>query len=200
MKVDNGETIVSVVSNISAQILLAGAQEILGVEGVETIMERLPVAVVSIAKAGPFLHELQVLYGKSGGYGLELRIGRSVFHHGLKHLGGEAGFRGAEFRLLPAPRRLEYGLQTLARMIGDEFNSVIAVSDEDAHWLWRMALPSNFAGRKSVRPCYLVAGMLQEFTAWAGGGRFYRVVETECQSSGYPACVYQIEKKPLDLG
>jgi predicted hydrocarbon binding protein len=46
--------------------------------------------------------------------------------------------------------------------------------------------------------CYLIAGLLQEFTTWADGGRFYRIMETECRGNGSQACLYRIEKKPLD--
>ncbi|RPJ46775.1 MAG: hypothetical protein EHM21_08500 [Chloroflexi bacterium] len=205
------KTVVSADSQVTAQILLAGAQEILGTEGMRKIIERLSSGAgspkdmspgweekISLAQAGPFLRELETLYGATGGRGLALRIGRAVFHYGLKHLGEQAGFRKTEFRLLPAPRRLDNGLRTLARIVGDECNSSVAVSDEGTHWLWRMDRRPNDPGPQMGDPCYLIAGLLQEFTAWAGGGRFYRVVETECQAAGCPACVYQIEKKPLD--
>lgn len=154
---------------------------------------------LSITQAGPFLRELEAIYGTSGGRGLALRIGRATFRYGLKHFGEQAGFRATEFRLLPAPRRLENGLRALARIIAKEWGGEIQVSDEGAHWLWRMEPGRSIAGSSSQgASCFLIAGLLQEFTAWAGGGRFYRVVETECLASGSPACLYRIEKRPLD--
>ncbi len=205
---------------MTAQILLDGAQEILGMETVRKVVERLSLLEnqprqnpftgdlerdLSIAKTGPFLRELKVMYGERGGDGLAVRIGRAAFRSVLKHLGEQAGFRATEFRLLPASRRLENGLRILARMVGEECGGKVAVSDEGAYWLWRIDRSRSNGGTLlgSVRlpgdnPCYLIAGLLQEFTTWAGGGRFYPVVETECLASGSPACLYRIEKRPID--
>jgi hypothetical protein len=202
------ETVVSINSKVTAQILFDGAQEILGMETMQKVIQRLSPGEPStfigspenpaLAQAVPFLRELEVIYGEPGGRGLALRIGRAVFRHGLKRFGEKAGFRAVEFRLLPAPRRLENGLHILAQLIGKECDRDIAVSDEGAHWLWHMNQRSNDAGPQKGVACFLIAGLLQEFTAWAGGGRFYRVIETECRASGSPACIYRIEKKPLD--
>lgn len=194
--------VVNTASNLTAQILLDGAQEILGMEMVQKVMERLGHAGSSyndggqpqqpLPRVNPFMRVLEEIYGQPASQGLALRIGRAAFKYGLKQYGDQAGFRSMQYRLLPAPRRLESGLHSLAQMIASENDSAISVTDEGAFWQWRMA-------RKAVvQDCFLIAGFLQEFSAWAGGGRFYRVVETECQACGGSACTYRIEKRPLD--
>lgn len=139
-----------------------------------------------------FIQALEEIYGQPASRGLALRIGRASFQYGLKKYGDQAGFRAMEFRLLPAPRRLENGLRSLAQIIARECGSSISVSDEGAYWQWRVDRQTT------AQDCFLIAGLLQEFTNWAGGGRFYRVEETECQACGSLACTYRIEKKPLD--
>jgi predicted hydrocarbon binding protein len=53
--------------------------------------------------------------------------------------------------------------------------------------------------RTSNEPdCHILAGILQETLSWAGGGRVYRVRELECSAAGAPACLFQIDKKPLE--
>lgn len=196
------KTVVNTVSQVTAQILFNGAQEILGMDMLQKVMERLGHANISsqsvrhgdlpVAEVGPFMRALEDIYGKPGGQGLALRIGRAAFQYGLKQYGEQAGLRTMQFRLLPAPRRLESGLHSLAQIIASEYASKISVTDEGAYWQWRMTR------QKAGQGCFLIAGLLQEFTAWAGGGRFYRVMETECQARGSRACTYHIEKRPID--
>lgn len=202
-------TIVNTPLKVTTQILLDGAQEILGMETLQKVVERVAPGGSSpcggafhklpLREAGPFLRALEEMYGQPSGRGLALRIGRAAFRYGLKCFGDRAGFLSVEYRLLPAPRRLESGLRSLACLFGEEYCSKISVSDEGTCWLWRMERDPKTAGPD----CFLIAGLLQEFTTWAGGGRFYRVVEIECaegrsEAAGSPACVFRIEKKPLD--
>ncbi len=205
----NGRKVVSANPNLNAQILLDGAQEILGRETLRNVIERISPSGQSanalahaagrgsaggspaLGDAGSFVRALEEIYGAPGGRGLALRIGRASFRSWLKYFGDKAGFRTTEFRLLPAPRRLKNGLQTLAQFIGEESGRAVSVSDGEDCWLWRVDSACS-------HNCFLIAGLLQEFTTWAGGGRFYRVVETECLASGGLACVDRIEKNPLD--
>ncbi len=153
---------------------------------------RRPQDTFSLAQVNLFMHALKEMCGETGSRGLALRIGRAAFQYGLKRYGDQAGFRSMEYRLLPAPRRLEDGLHRLANIVEGEWGSNITVSDEGTFWQWRMS-------RQAVtQDCFIIAGLLQEFTSWAGGGRFYRVLETECQGWGSPACTYRVEKKPID--
>jgi hypothetical protein len=208
------KTTVSAYSKGTAQVLLNGAQEILGLETTQKIFERISpgdpqrgirlMQDMPFREAGPFLQALEEIYGEPGGRGLALRIGRAAFHYGLKSFDDLAGLRTMAFRLLPAPRRLENGLHTLAQFLGAQYGWQIAVLDEGDHWLWRIHCQpaerdlENQAHQAAGQDCFLIAGVLQEFASWAGGGRFYRVVETECRSSGCLDCKYRIDKRALD--
>jgi len=189
-------------SNVTAQILLDGAREILGMELVQKVFQRIGHEDIPIDRGmrgvpvrlqvGPFFQALAEIYGEAGSRGLALRIGRAAFQYRLKKYCDQAGFRAMEFRLLPAPRRLESGLRSLAQIVERECGGKIQVSDEGAYWQWRVTR------KATTQDCFLIAGLLQEFTYWAGGGRVYRVEETECQACGSLACTYRIEKRPLD--
>jgi hypothetical protein len=196
------KTFVNTDSQVAAHILLDGAQEILGMELIQKVIERAGLEHISavhgsrpnlsFAQVNLFMRALEEMCGETGSHGLALRIGRAAFQYGLKQYGDQAGFRSMEYRLLPTPRRLESGLHSLAKIVARECGSKITVSDEGAFWQWQM-------GRQAAaQDCFLIAGLLREFTSWAGGGRFYRVVETECQVWGNPACTFRVEKRPLD--
>ena len=195
---------VDTVLNADAQtalfILYEGAREVLGAERLQEVKADFDSANPArpLAEAGSFLKALEAGFGMAGGRGLALRIGRAAFRYGLPLYGERIGFRSVGFRLLPAPRRLESGLLALARLLAPALGAV-TVTDEGGHWLCHVedGVGSDEAPAQSPL-CFFVAGLLQEFTLWASGGRFYRVTETQCRASGSPACQYRIEKKPLD--
>ncbi len=203
------ETIVSADHKRTAQILFDGAQEILGLETIQKVTEKLQAGSGipasrsmthrSLEHAGLFLNALEKIYGEPGARGLALRIGRASFQYGLKYYEALAEFRTMEFRLQPAPRRLESGLRTLAQIVANESNNRVVVTDEGDHWLWKIERsPRRQTSLPASRECFLLAGLLQEFTTWASGGRFHQIVETECRSAGCPACLFRIGKKPID--
>jgi hypothetical protein len=143
-----------------------------------------------------FLQVLEETYGEAGGRGLMLRIGKAGFQAALQDAGGSA-FRSVSFRMLPSHQRVAQGLRMLAGFLSSSID--IQMSEAEAHWAWHAAGRPTGAERSSEDPCcYWMVGFLQEFACWAGGGKFYRVLEPECAAAGAPACRFLIEKKPLD--
>lgn len=165
-------------------------------------MERLA-AGLSLDAARTFPALLEQVYGRRGGQGLALRVGRAVFTVLLKHFGRAYGLIDASFRLLPPSRRVEVGLRRLAEIFNCEFGQQVTVDLESAFWVWTVGECLN-GSRESERPaahepsCFLMVGVLQAFLAWESGGRFYSVRETECAASGGSRCRFVIDQKPLD--
>jgi hypothetical protein len=189
---------VNVETKLSVQTLFEGAQEVLGAERLQEARNRcasIKDVGLPAGEAAGFLHVLEEMFGLTAAHGLALRIGRAAFPYWLKDLDGQGVLRSQEYRFLPAPRRIDTGLQVLAGVLGELFGEEVILSDEGGYWLWR-AVDQRQAGFDTA--CYLKVGLLQEFASWAGGGRFYPVTRTECRASGCSACVYRIEKKPLD--
>jgi predicted hydrocarbon binding protein len=193
--------------HIYAQILLEGAREILSEDVLNQMLE------AAFSKSGccvdgdqltwlgarDLMAQLEMQFGLSGSQGLALRMGRAAFKYGLQVYGEDFGFRDTEFRLLPAPRRMWTGLNTLAQKITETYGQPMQVTDRGAFWEWRVTDdPQAAESAGTAAMCFLLSGLLQAFLNWAGGGRIYRVNETECRLSGSPACVFMIEKKPID--
>jgi predicted hydrocarbon binding protein len=109
------------------------------------------------------------------------------------------GITSADFRLQRAPQRMQAGLHALAQQLMQDSGDRITLHATDTHWIWRSENCPVCRGRVTgAASCYLTVGFIQEFMAWSGGGRFYRVTETECLAAGAAACTFSIEKKPLD--
>ncbi len=194
--IDNYET------NLAGQLLLEGARELLGTDYIQQITRSNPPFTEEhwkLEEAVSFLGVLEKMYGETGGHGLAQRIGRAAFRYGMHEVGDQIGFRTLTFRLLPAPRRVENGLQRLARLVSHACGSTVTVTDAGAAWVWHSSGCSTCQQNACVGSCcHLMVGLLQEFASWASGGRYFRVTESQCQANGASACVFQVEKKPLD--
>jgi predicted hydrocarbon binding protein len=192
--------------------LIEGAQEMLGFDRLQLL--DLPLAEAQLlpqngsravqpgdspfSLAGlPFA--LEQRYGAVGGRGLALRIGRSAFKYLLQRRGEAMGLTSVDFRLQRAPQRMMAGLHLLAHEMITASHDQIAISETDGHWVWRSErCPVCWGRHTGAASCYLTVGLIQEFLAWAGGGRYYRVMETECRAAGSATCSFWVEKKPLD--
>jgi hypothetical protein len=181
---------------LPVQILFEGAQEVLGVERMQEVKNLLLQGGELRSPADEteqFLRVLEEKFQPPAVHGLALRIGRATFSYWLKYMGDQLGFRNQEYRLLPAPRRIDAGLQALAGVLGDLCGEDVILTDEGKYWQVVDRLRSETASA-----CFLKIGLLQEFACWAGGGRFYPVTQAECRATGSSACIYRIDKKPLD--
>jgi hypothetical protein len=179
------------------QALMEGGKEVFGPREADHLFMRLngaPGAGIS------GLHSLlQADYGQRGGQGAALRLGRASFRSAMPAWAGACGLSGTDFRLLPSPRRIRASLLALGVLLGDPFGAQISLAEDAACWTWRVNDCPACRGRVSGGPdCYLLAGVLQETLTWAGAGRVYRVRELECCAAGDAACLFQIDKKPLD--
>jgi hypothetical protein len=138
-------------------------------------------------------------YGSRSGRGLAYRSGQASLKYGLQEIGDQFGLNELSFRLLPLPRRVYIGLQRLALAFSGQSDQRIYLSEERTIYIWRVENCPHCWGLQAVEPvCNMVTGFLQEFLSWMSGGRFYHVIETECVACGDPACVYQIDKQPIE--
>jgi hypothetical protein len=182
----------------ACHVMMEGACEILGANGQSRYMldSRLD-DQQALAAPRTILLGLADTYGPAGARGLALRIGRATFRYGLREIGEQAGFREVGFRILPSPRRVESGLHMLACLFSELTGSPVQVTDHENAWILRFPfrLPDGEEGQM-IR--WLITGLLQEFSSWAGGGRFYNITASGCDASSTQPCAFQVDKKPLD--
>jgi hypothetical protein len=179
------------------QALMEGGREVFGPSEADRLFARLNGAPDGGLSA---LHTLlQEDYGLRGGQGAALRLGRASFRGAIRAWAPAAGLDGVEFRLLPSPRRIRAVLSALGALLGGPLGAQVALTEDAVSWTWRVDYCPACRARVSSGPdCHLLTGMLQEALTWAGAGRAYRVRETECCAAGSAACLFLIDKKPLD--
>ncbi len=196
-----------------SQIVLEGVEEIIGRSGVQAVfntgmMARFYPPESEIAAQGkgspaPEVTAIQLsleeMYGKRGGRGVALRAGRASLKYLLRTYGASLGLTDLNYRLLPAPARLRTGLEALVRLFSDLEGGPVEVEQAETAWLWRSAACPFCWQRRTTEPaCTFTVGILQEFLSWISGGKVYHVEETECRGISKPACVFRIDKQPLE--
>jgi predicted hydrocarbon binding protein len=194
------------------QIMLEGTQEIIGPAGLQAVFDtakqsalfhgqdvRMGTWGAPFAELSSIQFALEQVYGPRGGRGVSLRAVRAAFKYVLRQFGEALGLTALAYRLLPAPARLKSGLETLAGWFAESSQDPIKVEAIDQAWLWKTERCPLCWQRESDEPvCTFTVGLIQEFLAWASGGKIYPVGEVECLAMGQPACIVRIDARPLD--
>jgi hypothetical protein len=139
------------------------------------------------------------VYGKRGGGGLSLRAGRATFDQGLKGFGALAGVNDQAFQVLPLSTKVRIGLPTMAKIFTQFSDQLSRTDTYDDFYLYSIVRCPVCWDQQSDGPiCHVATGLLQEGLHWVSGGREYRVEEIECSAVGDDACIFRIDKEPID--
>lgn len=144
------------------------------------------------------MQALEALYGRPGGRGLALRIGKAAFRNGLRHFDRAVGVTDGMFRFLPLADKMETGAQLLARFFNSYTDQRVQVHTLPDRLIWQIDRCPVCWGRQAESPvCHLAVGVLQEGLYWLSGGKFFPVQETHCIAQGDNACTIEISRQPL---
>lgn len=193
------------ISGQMGRIILQGMEEIMGRQGVDSVLQEARLAPVDAANRISRQYicgiqkTLEQKYGKRSGWGLALQSGRASVKYGLREWGPELGLMEMKFRLLPMRSRLREGLRLLAKAYSEEAGEQVEIEEDEHTFRWIVSDCSVCCGRKASEPvCHMTVGVLQEFLYWASGGKTFPVVEKECAATGAPACVFVVNKQPME--
>jgi len=139
------------------------------------------------------------VYGERAGRSLNARVGRLCFNSGLKEFEPVLGIADLPMRLMPLSMKFRVGLEVFARVFNQFSDQIVRLSEEEGGFLWIIERNPVCWGRQTTEPCcHLALGILDELVFWGTGGRRYRVEESECIAVGAKACMFRIDKKPMD--
>ena len=137
-------------------------------------------------------------YGDNGGYGIALRIGRTIFSRLLRGHEALANLGELSFRVLPLAHKIERGLpvviNALENTLGEEGH--LQDTGTEIHYIVQEC-PDCQASKPANRPiCYVTLGILKEAMYWLSGCREFQIQETECMAMGDTCCRFVIHKTP----
>jgi predicted hydrocarbon binding protein len=146
------------------------------------------------------IHEtLERMYGPRAGRGIAMKSGQVSFKYALREFGPSLGVSKLAYRLLPATKKIEKGLQTLTDLFNRYSNDTVSFQKDQDFFLWEIEHCPLCWERKTEDPCcHLAVGLIQEFLFWVSGGKHFQVEETNCIATGDTHCTFQIARNPLD--
>lgn len=156
-------------------------EEILGAEGLQAFRSSLPAFPEDLLARG-----------------ILQRAGRAGFYYWLKKMGVDLQWEDPVFKFSPTKKKITRGLQDICDSMSTEKDIALQLENQPDHWVIRV-LPGLPTDRKFFTTgCDYLAGFLQEFTSWAGLGKFYQVRIRKEQHDDRASCFIQIDKKPID--
>ena len=200
-------------TNKFARIFLESIGEITGQNGLKAILNYANLAQLNeglppdnLEKAFDFSYfsrinqSLEEIYGKRGGRGLCLRIGRTTFDDVLKDYGALAGVGDVAFRLLPIQKKIRFGLNAMARVFSEKSDQITVLEETEDKYLYQIKRCPVCWGRTSEDDavCYYMVGLLKEGLHWVSGGKEFDITETRCVALGDELCEFEILKTPME--
>lgn len=198
--------------NFSMRVFLETIESIVGPNGLKSILnyahmqkyiDCLPPDNEELAIPLEDLHNLLFslyeLFGTKGARTLQLRVGREIFHVGIKKRPTIAKTLRVAARLLPETKRMRLILEKLAEYDWKAFysesdESPVELKEEKDCFL--MIHKGRYESEEIISQtpvCGIFAGTIEVMVEWITGHN-HNVQEIECRAMGHPADVFKIAK------
>jgi predicted hydrocarbon binding protein len=198
--------------NRFALIFLQAMEDVLGVNGVKATLhmanlsdwiDNLPAdnldPNVDFSSFSSLNAALDEIYGMRGGRGLARRASWHMFDRAVRHAGGVTSVVDVAVKLLPMRVAVRRGIQAISVAMSRISDQKASVEDDDTNIRFAFHRCAACWGRQSDLPiCHSQVGLLEQALRWISGGHSFRVQETTCVAMGDEACVFVIDKEPLD--
>lgn len=145
------------------------------------------------------LHSLNELFGSKGARGLQLRVGREIFHIGIEKRPNVSKALRIAASVLSEPRRIRLVLERLGEYDWKAFSAHLEtppceVEEKEDYFLYLERDRFESEGITSqVSVCGTLTGVIEAMVEWITGDP-HEVQEIECRAMGYPTDVVRIWK------
>jgi hypothetical protein len=198
--------------NRLALIFLQAMEDVLGVNGVKATLHMANLSDwidnhpednfdpnVDFSSFSSLNAALDEVYGLRGGRGLARRAAWHMFDRAVRHAGGVTSVIDVAIKLMPTRIAVKRGLQAISVAISRISDQKASLEDDDTVLRFSFHRCAACWGRQSDQPvCHAQVGLLEQALRWISGGHSFRVQETTCVAKGDEACVFLIDKEPLD--
>jgi predicted hydrocarbon binding protein len=198
-------------SNKFARIFLEALEEITGTHGLNAVLNYAnladlidhlppdtPERIFDFSYLSSINQALEEIYGRRGGRGLALRVGRTTFADVLKDYGDLAGVGDVSFKILPLQEKIKFGLHAMARIFSEKSDQLTTLVEEDDSYRYRIERCPVCWGRTTAEEpvCFYMVGLLKEGLNWVSSGKEFNIKETRCIALGDEVCEFVIQKQP----
>lgn len=202
----------SLYPNKMGRIFLSAMEEVLGRNGINTILNHSKQSHLvhhyppntldrefEFTCVSKMLAAMEDIYGTLVGRGLALRSGRASFKYALREYGPGLGINDLGFRLLPLQTKIRNGSDIFASTINQASGHRIQVEEADNQLFFHIEhCPVCWQRHAETPVCHLVIGIIQDALYWISGGKYFHVEETLCIAQGDPTCTFCIDRNPIE--
>lgn len=197
----------SVIVNALVRQALISAQEVMGENGLNTVLRTSGLerfignyppddlnAAINTSDYARLNEVIEDFYGR-GGRGMLRRIGKASFQYAVREQAALLGIAGMAIKVLPVKQRIKFILNALVNALKKSNSQVDAwVEEEDGMFAYCDASCAICHGRTSTEAiCHLYIGSIGEAVKWATGQEF-EIVETHCIAKGDPHCRFEVRE------
>ncbi len=145
------------------------------------------------------MESMTTMYGTRGSRGMELRAGRYSFNLGFKEFGPLLGLTDLALKLMPTTMKMKIALNAAAQTFDRFTDQPTRVEERKGQFLYVIEKCPVCWGRHLDKPsCFIAQGILEEAVSWVTGGRTFKIEEIQCRGTGGMACIFAIDKEPVD--
>lgn len=176
-------------------ILLAGMEEAVGQEELIRLTGGLDSGSIDA-----IVYSAEVSYGQAGSCGIAVHCGRAFFTRFFREFAHPLGMQELSYLMLPKPRRIEEGLKRMAGGLKTAGLAPIEITPDDTGWVILLTGTDHPQDTPLDPIGYFTVGFLQEYLAWASGGKAFNIYPLQKTSpAGSQASRWiRIDKKVLD--
>lgn len=197
----------SVIVNALVRQALISAQEVMGENGLNTVLRTSGLerfignyppddlnTAINTSDYARLNEVIEEFYGR-GGRGMLRRIGKASFQYAVREQAALLGIAGMAIKVLPVKQRIKFILNALVNALKKSNSQVDAwVEEENGIFAYCDASCAICHGRTSTEAiCHLYIGSIGEAVKWATGQEF-EIVETHCTAKGDPHCRFEVRE------
>ncbi len=156
-------------------------------------MERRGHLACYVGHIGRVLHDV---YGARGSRAILRRVGRNEAVSGIAENAAIANATKLALRFLPRRLQVKLVLDTAAKQVNEQIDTVVRVVEDGAHFYYEDAGCIHCIDWQSATPiCYTLAGFIHGLLAWALENEEFTIEEIECRAKGDALCKFRITLK-----
>ena len=197
------------VSNMIYRVVLLGVQEIIGENGLKTVLNfsglkqyinNFPpnnhdIDSCMASEIGRLEEGVVDIFGENGAYAVLYQVGRMQAKWGLEENPDVVNAAKEAIKDLSEREKVKTVLSMTAATIAADINFDVWVDEEGDDFLYKHTDVSHCFNKKSNKPqCHSYDGFLFEITAWATDNTDWVAKEESCIAMGKPNCTFRIKK------
>ena len=197
-------------TNTAIRTMLLGVREIVGENGLKTILNRSGIPVraddlppnnmdesrVKISDCAKYENTIRDISGEKGARAILFSVGAAQALAGIEENQELAEATLKAFEGMENTERIRIVLTTAAAGVSEQIGTEIIVTEDGDSFLYEDKVCNHCFGMSVDRPvCHMARGFVYALVRWATGNDEYEAVQTTCAGMGDASCTIRVNPR-----